>query len=70
MSDPQPVPGRKTPRRAEPLQPDNPARGLGQPTDGAQGSAEAEDKVKDKAARDQAERSKTALENVREGYGK
>lgn len=70
MTDPQPVPGRKTPRRAEPLQPDKPGSGQGrQPADGEVDSAGNASTRKSEKASEQANTSQTALENVREGYG-
>lgn len=59
MSDPQPVPGRRVPRRAEPLQPDRPAQGndAESPADGS-----------DATAGKQKRQSDEALKNVSEGY--
>ena len=59
MSDPQPAPGKKTPPRAEPLQPDRPGRG---------DDIEPGGEPHDDAAERQKSRSEDALENVREGY--
>lgn len=60
MSDPHPVPGRKQPRRAEPLQPDLPGRGAGVESDDHPGESS--------AAEQQKKQSEDALANVREGY--
>jgi len=65
MSDPQPIPGRRKPARAEPLQPDRPARG-GE-TEGA--GVESKDGSEPAAADRRKEQSETALSNVRKGYG-
>ena len=57
--------GAPVPPRAEPLQPDRPGRGTDRddPATGA-GQASADE------AKRLAEQEKTAVENVREGYGK
>jgi len=69
MSDPQPIPGRKSPRRADPIQPDNPVSGQSrQPADGAADSADKPSSSKKDTASEQAKTSQTALENVRKGY--
>lgn len=60
MSDPQPVPGRKRPRRAKPLQPDLPGSGSG--------VEDRETPADPPTAEKQKEQSDTALSNVREGY--
>lgn len=59
MTDPQRSPG-KTPPRAEPLQPDRPARGLDTEQQAPRKSKDAEDAL--------AEQERTAHENTREGY--
>jgi hypothetical protein len=67
------------PRRAEPLQPDRPARGRGtQPADDAPrddagstpmpAASSAQDKLSKDAAAPQRRQAKDALDNVREGY--
>lgn len=61
MTDPQRSPG-TTPRRAEPLQPDRPGRGLD--TQRSEEPAHAKD-----AGKALAEQERTAHENTREGYG-
>ncbi len=65
MSDPQPLPGRKTPPRAHPVQPDKPGSGnssgsdpADKPAGGAGGSPQR-----------QKAQEEDALRNVREGYG-
>lgn len=60
MSDSQPVPRRKQPRRAEPLQPDLPGRGSEVESDHSPADPPTADKQK--------EQSETALDNVRKGY--
>ena len=60
MSDPQDIPGRKKPPRAEPIQPDRPVSG---PT-----SDPARDDPKADTVKRQKEQSDAALDNVREGY--
>jgi len=62
MSDPQPAPGKKQPRRAEPIQPDK----LGQGDDAeSTGNHESSTSEHDDARKEQ---SDTARKNVREGY--
>jgi hypothetical protein len=61
MTDPQPVGGRKSPPRAEPLQPDNPATG----DSSGSGSSDAHT---DEAAEKEAARTKDAIDNVSTGY--
>ncbi|HSI49457.1 MAG TPA: hypothetical protein VLA61_14375 [Ideonella sp.] len=61
LSDPQPVPGKKTPRRAEPIQPDRPGRGAD-----AEGSGQGDDEAA--SARKHLEQEQAAVDNVREGY--
>lgn len=72
MTDPQPPRLRRRPRRAEPLQPDNPLRGdgtqeAGTPTP-APGPAP-DGSGEDGSAQRAREQSDAALDNVREGYG-
>ena len=65
MSDPQPDRLKPRPPRAAPLQPDQPGSG-----DGAlQTPDETADEIAEAAAAKQAEQTKTALENTRNGYG-
>jgi hypothetical protein len=63
MSNPQPARLKKTPPRAEPLQPDRP--GSGDDQQAVQDESEA--RSKDSTAQ-QKRQSDTALHNVREGY--
>jgi len=65
MTDPQRPPG-TTPRRAEPLQPDRPARGRdAQRTDGDESPTGAREAAEQRRERQE----QNAGENVREGYG-
>ena len=57
--------GAPVPPRAEPLQPDRPGRGTKREDSQADAGRRAEDEAKR-----QAEQAQTALDNVREGYGK
>lgn len=64
MSNPQPDRLKPAPRRAEPLQPDNPGQGdatLAPPEKSAE-------QVAEKAAKKVKEQNETAHENVRKGY--
>jgi hypothetical protein len=64
MSDPQPARLRNKPRRAEPIQPDAPAKGQrSNPQQGPRPGGES-----GPAAKRRKRQSDTALENVREGY--
>jgi len=63
MSDPVPVPQRRTPRRAEPMQPDQPGRG--DERDDAAGSTEPSDRESADKLRKQSE---DAVDNVSTGY--
>jgi hypothetical protein len=65
MSDPQPTPGHPKPPRAEPLQPDRPARG----NDTESADVEAEEDAEAESVEQRKVQSETALSNVREGYG-
>jgi len=65
MSDPHPTPGHPKPRRAEPLQPDRPARG----NDTESAGAETEEGAAAESVERRKEQSDAALSNVREGYG-
>lgn len=65
MSDPADIPGRKPPRRAEPIQPDRPGSGMEQSHQSARPAPEAADPAK----RASGERRDAGLKNVREGYG-
>ncbi len=64
MSDPLRPPG-TTPRRAEPLQPDRPARGTEAQGDEADSSTGNSSSREHDAAAKQREQSETALDNVR-----
>jgi hypothetical protein len=67
MSDPLRPPG-KTPRRAEPLQPDRPGRGsdrLDRDEDASSGRASAPTRPADKSTDQLVEQENTALDNVR-----
>ena len=64
MSDPQPVPQRRTPRRAEALQPDKPGQG----DDRENPKADASRDTKDRSAGKLRQQSLEALKNVRTGY--
>jgi hypothetical protein len=67
MTDPLRPPG-KTPRRAEPVQPDRPGRGTGRldsGEDAASGRASASPKSGRQELDERMEQSKTALDNVR-----
>lgn len=65
MSDPQPVPGRRTPPRAEPQQPDRP-RGEDR-EDEQDGDDESGTLAKEREGQ-QREQTDNAFKNVREGY--
>ncbi len=67
MSDPLRPPG-KTPRRAEPVQPDRPGRGTGRldsGEDASSGRAAASTRSDKEDMDERVEQSKTALDNVR-----
>ena len=67
MSDPLRPPG-KTPRRAEPLQPDRPGRGadrLNGDEDASSGRASAPTRSGEESTQRSIEQEKTALDNVR-----
>ncbi len=74
MSDPQPAPGKHTPPRAEPQQPDNLTRGDDSGStpgvdidDAAVTSAEGEKGSKDRPSSEESQ-TENALKNVTEGY--
>lgn len=62
MSDNHDIPGRRTPRRAEPLQPDKPASGQDPQAEQSDSKDESDTAAKQKS------QSEAALGNVREGY--
>jgi hypothetical protein len=69
MSDPQPARLKKTPRRAEPLQPDQPGRGDETDNESTEESeSSGQSRSSEKAAKDLQQQSETALKNVSEGY--
>lgn len=65
MSDPQPIPGRRQLPRAEPLQPDRPARG--RQSDSPQVKSDETSAAESFERRK--EQGEAALSNVRKGYG-
>jgi hypothetical protein len=64
MSDPQPTPAKKKPRRAEPLQPDRSGSGDEIDADRDDGSI----RSADESTAQKQQQTNDALKNVREGY--
>jgi len=68
MSDPQPSHLKQKPRRAEPLQPDNPGRGDSTEPSEADPPNVPADKTSKESADRLREQAETAQKNVSEGY--
>jgi hypothetical protein len=68
MSDPQPTPGKRTPPRAEPLQPDKPGSGTATDNEKQDGGAARQTSSDSDSVAKQKKQSDAALDNVREGY--
>ena len=65
MSDPEPIPGRRQPARAEPMQPDRPTRGH----DAVNAQHDGDDAADTDSVKRRKEQSETALSNVSQDYG-